>query len=81
MAHPALVLAVLAVVAGWVSWWRTAWQLPLRIDHGGVRFGFRKRVPWSDVVGIEWIGPSAAFPDEKAVNEARRALLTDAPSR
>lgn len=54
------------VLAAWASWWRHLWRLPLRIDEHGVRFGFGPAIPWSEVEAIEWIGPSAAFPKEKA---------------
>lgn len=60
--HVTLAAGAAAIAA---TWFRHLNRLPLRIDESGLRFGFQRAVPWSDVLGVEWSGPSAAFPDEK----------------
>jgi hypothetical protein len=37
----------------------------VRAGDDGVRFGVRRPIPWSDVLGVELTGPTAADPDVK----------------
>lgn len=57
--------AVVGLIVSWVPHLRNTWRLPLRIDEWGLRFGLRKAVPWSDVLAVEWDGPTTADPDTK----------------
>jgi hypothetical protein len=54
------------LVSAFIAWARHLPYLPLRMDDAGLRFGLRRPIPWRDVLGLEWAGPTVAFPDAKA---------------
>lgn len=54
------------LIGSWVSWARHLRHLPMRMTEDGLRFGLRQPIPWRDVLGVEYAGPTAAFPDARA---------------